>query len=270
MVAEALPPAPRIGIAILALLERETCTANEVAELLASDPPLAASLLRFSNSAFVSAAAPITNIHQAVIHLGFAKVRTLTLGLSTWKAFHGISDSSRRYGLWSHSAMVGAVARKLAGRAGGDESIAFAAGILHDIGKLVFGLRLGKPYWSMLTAAAVRDVSVMEMEREAFGCTHSTVGGWLLELWGYPPVLVESAARHHDALFPGGPVDLPAIVSLADRLVHATNVRSGRAAPETLTKVCGCLPGLLECDEWSDLYHHVNEEQDAIRTLVAA
>lgn len=270
MADDCLPPAPEIGVAIIAMLERETCKATEVAALVASDQSLAAALLRLSNSPFLGAAEPVTSIHQAVIHLGFARVRNLVLGLSTWKAFHGMGDTSRRYGLWNHSAMVGGVARVLAARAGRDGAAAFAAGILHDIGKLVLGLRLGKPYWALLTEAAARDVSVVELEEEAFGCTHGTVGGWLLKLWGLPSVLVEPASRHHEVLFPGCALDTPAIVSLADRLVHATNVRSGQAAPEVFTKVCGCAPGLLDCEEWHEIYNHLSEEQDAIRMLLAA
>ena len=270
MVIECLPPAPEIALAIVAMLDRESCKASEVASLIATDQALSASLLRLANSPLIAPAKPIANVVQAITYIGFARLRDLILGLGTWKAFDGMMDSARRRALWTHAATVGSVAKMLASRAGRDGATAFTAGLLHDIGKLVLGVRLGKVYWALVTEAASSEVSMAEVEEEAFGCDHATVGRWLLELWGLPGALIDPVARHHDALFPGCSLDTPAIVALADRLVHATDLRTGRTSPEGIDAACACVPGFVDCEEWHHIYTRLADQQGAIGRLIAA
>src|SRR5437773_431061 len=51
--------------------------------------------------------------------------------------------------------------------AAGDGGPRCTAGLLHDVGKLVLGLRLGETYWSMLEEAATRGESARHHRRLA-------------------------------------------------------------------------------------------------------
>ena len=134
--------------------------------------------------------------------MGLSRVRDLVLGLSIWNTLDGKDPVGRRYRkqMWAHTSMVAATAKVLAERTGGDGGAAFAAGLLHDVGKLVLGLQLGDSYWSMLDMAREQRTPTAEIEREAFGCDHATVGGWLLQIWQLPRRRWRPVALHHDPL----------------------------------------------------------------------
>src|ERR1041385_719695 len=89
---------------------------------------------------------------------------------------------------------------------------------MHDVGKLVLGLRLGDSYWSMLEAANRRGGALVRMEMDAIGCHHGMVGGWLLSLWGLPSTIVAPISHQH-----GGPSgdELADVTALSDAIVVA-------------------------------------------------
>jgi HD-like signal output (HDOD) protein len=266
MGAEQLPSAPEIAQRMLVTINREDAGVEQLTRLIAQDPSLTARLLRLANSAFFALRTRVTSIPQAVTLLGFARVRDLALGLSVWSAFDAKDPAGRRYRrrMWTHAATVAATAKRVAERTGNDGGTAFAAGLLHDIGKLVLGLRLGQSYWALLDEAAARGERANAVEREAFGCHHGTVAGWLLQLWQLPPTLVDPVALHHDPLAPELGLDVPAAVVIADRLVNATDPRSGTVRAEVLAEVRDFAPGLAGSDEWRALYADAVREQQAI------
>ena len=256
---------------MLITVNRETATVDQLASLIARDQSLAARLLRLANSAFFAIRTRVTSIQQAVTLLGFARVRNLVLGLSVWTAFDN-DPNGRRYRnrMWVHTAMVAATARTLADRTGGDGATAFAAGLLHDVGKLVLGLRLGASYWALLDEASERGEEVWKVEQEAFGCHHATVGGWLLQLWQLPPALVDPVALHHDPMTGEYGVDVATAVGVANRLVSATDASTGVAREDVLSEVRAVLPGLIGTDEWREMYGGLAKEQQAVVNIFAA
>src|SRR5262245_30308270 len=138
---------------------------------------------------------------------------------------------------------------------------------MHDVGKLVLGLRLGASYWALLDDAAASSRDASSVELEAFGCHHATVGGWLLQLWQLPPALVDAVALHHGPLVREIGLDLPAIIGVADRLVHATDPSSGNAHPDIFTELRAFSADLLHPENWRTVYAGLIREQNAVRGL---
>src|SRR5262245_19089049 len=204
MAAHRLPSAPEIARRMLAAVNREDTNVQPLTDLISRDQALAARLLQLANSAFFAVRARVTSIPHAVTLLGYERVRDVALGLSVWGALGGSSKSERRHrrALWQHSTMVAAAAEKLVEATGGDGPSAFAAGLLHDVGKLVLGLRLGESYWALLDEAFEYGQTAATVETDAFGCHHATVGGWFLQIWQLPPELIDPVALHHEALAP--------------------------------------------------------------------
>jgi putative nucleotidyltransferase with HDIG domain len=271
MSAQQLPSAPEIAQKMLVTVNRDDVTVGHLAALIARDQSLTARLLRLANSAFFALRTRVTSIPQAVTLLGFARVRNLVLGLSVWTAFDANDPAGRRYRrrMWTHTSMVAATAKMLVERTGGDSATAFAAGLLHDVGKLVLGLRLGASYWALLDEAATQSREASSVELEAFGCHHATVGGWLLQLWQLPPALVDPVALHHDPLCGEFGLDVPASVAVADRLVNATDARSGVVREEVLAEVRAFVPGLLGTDDWREVYSGIAREQQQVANIFA-
>jgi len=266
MAVERLPSAPEIAQRLLVAINREDAHARHLTALIVRDQSLSARLLRLANSAFFSIRTRVTSIHHATTLLGFARVRDLALGLSVWGALEGKSPDARRWRrlLWTHTSLVAATAKTLAERTGHDGNTAFTAGLLHDVGKLVIGLRLGDSYWSLLDEALADGREGAELEAEAFGCHHATVGGWLLQLWALPPALVDAVALHHEPLVADFGLDLPAVVAVANRLVNATDPASGVARNQVLDEIRAFAPGLLSADTWPEMYASLAREQHAV------
>ncbi len=268
MSVDQLPSAPEVAQRMLVTINRDDASLRELTDLIARDQALTARLLRLANSAFFAIRSRVTSIPQAVTLLGFARVRDLVLGLSVWGALEGKSEAARRHRktMWTHTAMVAAVAKMLAQRTGRDGPEAFAAGLLHDVGKLVLGLRLGDSYWQMLDDAAAHGESVAPLETAAFGCHHATVGGWLLQLWRLPPALVDPVALHHEPLGDRAGLDLPAIVGVSDRLVN-TSASGAGAITRALEEIEAFAPGVLDVGLWHELHSGLAQEQQAIAGL---
>ena len=266
-----LPSAPEIAQRLMVTVNRETARIDDLAKLIARDQSLALRLLSLANSAFFALRCRVTSIPHAVTLLGFQRVRDLALGLSVWGALDRSDPAGRRYRrrLWIHTSTVAAAAKLLAERTGGDGNTAFAAGLLHDVGKLVLGLRLKETYWSMIEEAAANGETVADIETQALGCHHGTVGAWLLQLWQLPPEIVDPVARHHDPLEPEFGFDVTAAVAVANRLVDATDPNSGLARQEVLSEIRAFVPGLVGTDEWQAMYADLAREQQAVSSIFA-
>jgi DNA-binding NtrC family response regulator len=74
-----LPALPQVYVRLQRLLASEDTSARDVAELIASDAAVAAKVLQLVNSAFFRLARRVTNIEQAVNHLGFGSIRNLVI-----------------------------------------------------------------------------------------------------------------------------------------------------------------------------------------------
>ena len=88
---------------------------------------------------------------------------------------------------------------------------AFLAGILHDVGKVVFATK---------ATALPSDMGTVDIVAQ-MEAHHAEVGAYLLGLWGFPNSIVEAVAFHHapkQATEKG--FGLAGIVHVADRLVH--------------------------------------------------
>jgi putative nucleotidyltransferase with HDIG domain len=266
MAVDKLPSAPEVAQRLLLAVNREDSHIDQLAALIGRDQSLTARLLALANSAFFSTRVRVTTIPQATTLLGFSRVRDLALGLSVWSTLGGKSPAARRWRktLWGHSSMVASTAKMLVERTGGDGGEAFAAGLLHDIGKLALGIRLGETYWALLEEAANEGQPVATLEMDVFGCHHATVGGWLLQLWRLPTALVDAVAAHHDPLVPDYGLDLPAIVATADRLVSATDTDTGVDSAAVLDELRNFAPGLLTPESWRELYAGLAKEQHAV------
>jgi len=266
MTLDQLPSAPEVAQKMLVMVNRDNVSAKDLSALIARDQSLTARLLRLANSAFFAIRSKVTSIPQAVTLLGFARVRDLVLGLSVWGALDSKSAAGRRHRkhMWVHTATVAAVAKMLAERNRRDGAEAFAAGLLHDVGKLVYGVRLGDSYWTMLDDAIENGEDTAAVEEAAFGCHHGIVGGWLMQLWQLPPALADAVALHHDPLDPAYGLDLPTLITVADKLVKATDPDSGVARGETLAELKAFAPDLLEPNQWKVLYAELAKEQQAI------
>jgi len=226
-----LPALPIVVQRILQVIEQENTTTKEIADLISLDPALSARLLSLVNSAYYSCS--VSTIQHAVALLGFSEVKNLTIGLKVMETLSAVEFGSLDPDLfWEHSLACGLCARNLAkhvSQVKPDE--AFLGGLLHDIGKMVFGAYLEDRWNAVQKRAEAEGHSPLVLENKLIGVAHTTVGKWLARHWKIP-VLHQLAIQYHHAL-PEEAEDLNhqeqkycAIIYAANILVRCMNLGS--------------------------------------------
>ena len=179
-----LPSLPTTYARLLRVFQDEQSSTADVAEVVSSDLAITAKILQLANSAFFGAGRQVTSVVQATLLMGWDTVKTLTLSTELFAA-RGLPAPVRIFaeGLQEHSLAVAMLAAELVD--GGDRREAFAAGMLHDIGRLVLASVLPEEMAGTPAGSAQQ-------------VRHAKVGGYLLGLWGLPPAVIEAVAWHHD------------------------------------------------------------------------
>jgi HD-like signal output (HDOD) protein len=269
MMIEELRVAPEVATRLVSLVESDA-SMHDIAAVIGRDPGLTAQVLRLANSAFFGMRDRLTTVTQAVTLLGLARVQGLALAASLWDKTAAPSLPGRevRQALWLHSAAVGAVARYLAEATGRQGGLAYAAGLLHDIGKLALGFHVGMDYWSLVGAADSEATLVAEEER--FGCHHGTVGGWLLQMWGFVGALTMPVSLHHEPVARSGSPDITALVAVADRIVSSFDA-GGEIDHDSMAAAYGVVrvSRILTKPRWEAIIRIANAERQAVATLFA-
>jgi putative nucleotidyltransferase with HDIG domain len=217
-----LPTLPRVASRLLeSLANPDAATSEEIGEVIALDPSLTARTLRLANSDFYGFPRKVGTVDLAVVVLGADTIRDLVLGASVFQTLDPTWRSLT--GLWSHSLACGVAARAMADRcryrlAAG----AFAAGMLHDIGKVALRQAYPDRYEAVMALVRAEGISMMEAERGVLGSDHAEVGGWLAERWGLPGDLVEAIACHHRPELARLNPELTSLVHIADWLAGRT------------------------------------------------
>jgi putative nucleotidyltransferase with HDIG domain len=232
-----LPSAPKAFQEILTCLQNPAASIADASRIIGRDVAMTANVLKLVNSAFFGARQAVTTAERAVAYLGLDTLGAVVLAHSTFRgSLVSVIPGFSLDALWQHSLEVATTARALAlyeklSQSKADE--AFLAGMLHDVGKVVFATR----------AVPMPDGSPASDEQALaqMSAHHAEVGAYLLGLWGFPNPIIQAVAFHHAPGETGGEgLCLPKLVHIADQLVHQ---RRAQASPEPNG---GLEPGLWE------------------------
>jgi putative nucleotidyltransferase with HDIG domain len=227
-----LPTPSPVLLKLMDLLNRSDVENEQVVQVVKSDGVLCAKLLAACNSAAFGLAEPVGSVEQAVFYLGNQQIYRIILALGVGKSLsralpaYLIEDRE----LWRHSltTAVAAEATLLGGCSLAiDPSVAYTAGLLHDIGKLVLS-----QFMSETSVAAIRGLieyqgqSRLEAERAILETDHAEVGACLLQSWRLPEIIVEAVAHHHAPVLTPRPL-LSAVIHVADCVAHQLGASTG-------------------------------------------
>ena len=96
----------------------------------------------------------------------------------------------------------------------------FCAGILHDLGKLIFNEYVADGYQKVFEFAKKNNVPLLEAETRVLGINHTEIGNMLSEKWALPVDLGHSLIYHHNPGRAKELLELVTIVHVADILAH--------------------------------------------------
>ena len=227
-----LPLVPETARKMMSLLNQADAHRDDLIQTLRCDNVRTANLLRVCNSAHAGLKSPVASIDQAVLLLGDNTIYRMVcaIGFGGAMGFSLPGQTVEANGLWGHSLSVGMGAEYLAEiEAYGDcqPSMAFTAGLLHDIGKLVLNQILTPKHRTEIRALMSRDsFSRFQAEKSVLGADHAEVGACLLQRWVLPEIMIEAVANHH-APRARPAVELSAVVYLADCAAHLSGPTPG-------------------------------------------
>lgn len=226
-----LPPTPTIMIQLIDLFRQPDVDADEIVTLLRRDPALSVEILRRCNSSFFAVDSPVMDINEAVFRMGFYEVYQITITLFGMQA---MTPKEKVTGfqveaLQRHSNIAAVAAGALALDVGESEGIAFTAGLLHDVGKIVLALGEREKYVAVMEDCQRTGASLSETEKTLFGFNHDEIGARLLQRWGVPLDVVAPVLGHNDPT-PGGKLQRFVIITnLASRV--ANYIQKEKTAP---------------------------------------
>lgn len=206
----------------------------KITAIIERDLAMSVKLLQIVNSAYFGLARRVSSVAEAVSFLGLELVKGLALGSQVFAAVEGAPaikgfslDAMQR-----HAIMVARLARRVVRQAKHADE-AFTAGMVHDVGRIIFALAHPSRYAETVELAASTGRAIHEVERELVGVTHAELGAFLLGTWGLPIPIVEAVAFHHTpaAAMPAVSDALLA-VHVANELLAEATARGG-AAPCT-------------------------------------
>jgi putative nucleotidyltransferase with HDIG domain len=225
---------PVVAQRVLAIVNEERTTIDQLSKLLGTDQALTAAILRQANSASAMPNRRIANLRESLARIGQRAVTSVLIRACAGAMLdRGLPPYAlpRRIA-WRHSATVSAAAKGLANMkhtALAEE--ASVAGLLHDVGKVVLTSVAPEAAAEAVSLARRERIPVWQAEEQVLGFNHGAVGAALLRTWGLPEIVVEAVAQHHRPV--GNSHALIAIITFADAAASAVGaVGGGGACPQ--------------------------------------
>ncbi len=170
----------------------------EVINLIRLDPALTFHVVRMSNSVLFGMRERTESLDVAVGRVGLSEVFRL-VGLAATQQVCQRDLLTYRLPavrIWENAVATAAAAELLAKRTSCDPGLAYTAGLLRTIGRVILdGASFGQLY-----PGESEWPSVAEWEKKTFGITSSEVTTLLLNHWRFPAELVDAVSGHYEPL----------------------------------------------------------------------
>lgn len=221
-----LPMLPGPRVRAMVVLWNPDAKIEHIVSVVEGDPSLTAALLRAANSALSAPIEPITTAREAVLRMGWATSRQIiTAGLAS-SQFDRLGEAGLDVqDLWRHLLATGLLTEALA-TTPEERSMAFVAGLLHDLGRLSMAAQNPARY-EQVVALVRQGIAVDDAERRRYGMTHSAWGARVCDAWGLPATVREAASGHHT---PDGP-GIGRLVCQARELAWSLGIGDGLEYP---------------------------------------
>ena len=219
---EKIQPIPQVALKILRLIDEEEYEIKVLTEEIRKDQVISARTLKLCNSVTFAGTNKIESLDHALVYLGLKLLVKLVVSASVGDFFSlsGSGYSLCKGGLYHHSVGTAVIAEKLANLTGKvSPGLAYTAGLLHDIGKVVLDQYITSAYPLFYRKLFKEEQNFIEAEKTILDIDHTEVGGRLAQKWSFPPSLIDTVRHHHK---PENAVNNPVlahIVYLADLLM---------------------------------------------------
>lgn len=210
-----LSTVPSLMARIIKVLNDTESEGRELYKLISHDHSLAEKVVRVANSSFFGHSGEVKDINQAIMLLGYDRIKSISLGMTVLEMFPA-NGSYNLLNLWSHSYEIALFSQAFS------ELICmtcprecFLTGLLHDIGRIILFKMDRKKFLEIDPKN-----NILEHEQEVFGCNHAEAGALFAEMNNMPQEIVSAIRFHHKPSDAKEYKDIVSIVSLAEAISH--------------------------------------------------
>jgi putative nucleotidyltransferase with HDIG domain len=219
-----IPTLPSIVFELNKYLQNPETSIKKVSETIEKDQAMALKILRLVNSAFYGFQSKISNVQNAVVLLGYNAVRNSVVSLSVIKSFSSVLalEGFDIKDFWRHSLAVAVTGKSLALLSRSESSDnCFAAGLLHDIGKIILAQYFQDLFEKVWLASKNEYSSFYKAEKNELPADHTKIGAHLATKWQLPKGLVDTIRWHHEYQSESENAGLIMIIYLANKIVNS-------------------------------------------------
>ncbi len=237
---ETLQPIPQAALKIMRMIRNDSHEISDITDELAKDQVLSARTLQICNSALFAGRVEIEKLTDAVLLLGETMLvqSILTAAVNSYYNQAGSTGYSLcKGGLFFHALGCAVASERIASMT---KAIlpekAYAAGLLHDIGKVVLDQYVARIHPMFFREINNKTNDSIDVEKKYLGIDHCNTGAFLAEKWNLPISIMETIFFHHT---PGKTVKhkkTVSIVYIANLLmsIFSTKFEMGKANMEDI------------------------------------
>ncbi|MCF6251483.1 MAG: HDOD domain-containing protein [Methylococcaceae bacterium] len=161
---------------------------RDIARNVEKEPVISLKVLRLVNSAAYGLPKKLGSIEEAVVMLGMTKLKTLVIASGIVSAMPEIEDFDIKQ-FWLDSFSTASYAKWLANETGNDADIAFTAGLISDLGRVLIRLGLAKEA-KEIERRVSEGHSRAFVEKMRLSFTSQEVSAELCRLWKFSDALI--------------------------------------------------------------------------------
>ncbi|HEX5371155.1 MAG TPA: HDOD domain-containing protein [Aquabacterium sp.] len=257
-----IPPRPTALVDMQAEIRREDPRMHVLAQIVASDVAMSATLLKVANSPWAGLSRQAETVQQAFMLLGLARCEHILTEIALRQVLP--TDGPALYRFWDVSSKRSHAMAVMAARVGVSSSQAQTFGLFADVGIPLLAHRFSAPSYidTLATANADEESLFTDVERSRHPTDHAMVGAVLARSWGVSQTVTLAVRFHHDysvfeARMPDDVQILIALCLVIERVIqryqglnaHVEWTKGGEEAMRTLGLTCD------DYDDWCDELH---------------
>lgn len=252
-----IAPFPKLASELLNRVPAITDDGSDLRKLLEPDAKLAAEVARVATKADDYKAEDV-DLDLVLEKLGPAKVAEIAFTILLRDYMRRTFEVSAGWRYWRYTLACAYCCAEVAPRTPRKRLAAYAAGFLHDIGRLALMASYPDPYANLLALIdrmfeADKPFDISKQEALLFGLDRFATGAWLAAAWNLPDWLRPIVGKFDQATV--DKENLIEIVRAGTRIANSLGFGYLKAAPRMeIRKILGALPAAFDhwktLDEW--------------------
>ncbi|MFT4925070.1 MAG: HD-like signal output (HDOD) protein [Phenylobacterium sp.] len=226
-IVDSIPAFPQSVNQVIALTSSADCPPKKLVGVISSDPILTLKVLKVVNSAYFGLAKEVTSVQHSVVYVGLNTIKNVAISV----AMSGVLPKDNDAGLdmeafWRNSLAVGVIAKMLADKhrvPQNEQADYFVAGLLHNIGKVLFAHFFPTEYKAVLDKSRAEKIPLHKVEKELLGIDHCQLGSLVAKEWKLPDALRQCIRAHHTLVKDYGDNILLVAIIAASQINHYIN-----------------------------------------------